>query len=175
MINGILFDMDGVLIDSEQYINKAAVEFFSRKHVKVRSEDFIPYVGAGENNYLGKVAEKYGYPIDLESAKIETYTIYGELIEGKEQALPGVIRFIKNAHKADIAMGIATSADRMKMEINLKVMGLDPAWFKVLLNGRDVERKKPYPDMYVEAAKKMGVPIEQCVVFEDAINGVQAA
>ena len=61
------------------------------------------------------------------------------------------------------------------MEINLAVMGLDPSWFQVLVHGKVIERKKPFPDIYLTAASDIGVNIGECIVFEDAINGVQAA
>ncbi|MHC1692978.1 MAG: cytidine deaminase [Sphaerochaetaceae bacterium] len=175
MITGILFDMDGVLIDSEEYICKAAVEFFHRKGVCVESEDFLPFVGAGEDRYIGGVAQKYGLELDIEQAKLDTYAIYEGLIMGKEGALPGVVRFLGNAHKAGLHMAVATSADKTKMEVNLRAMGIDRAWFEVLVNGKDITRKKPFPDIYLKAASMLGLEIGQCIVFEDAVNGVQSA
>lgn len=175
MIKGILFDMDGVLIDSEEYIAKAAIAYFKSIGVEVKAEDFLPFVGAGEDRYIGGVAEKYGVTLELEQAKLDTYDIYEKLIMGKEGALPGVVRFLANAHAAGLFMAVATSADRRKMEVNLNAMGLDPKWFKVLVNGKDIERKKPYPDIYLKAAGEMGLANGECIVFEDATNGVQAA
>lgn len=58
MLQGVLFDMDGVLVDSENFICKSAVEMFEEKGLKVKKEDFIPFVGTGENRYIGGVAEK---------------------------------------------------------------------------------------------------------------------
>ena len=147
MVKAILFDMDGVLIDSEEYISKAAIEYFHSIGVMVTGEDFVPFIGAGENRYIGGVAEKYNVAIEIEEAKLATYKIYERLIKGKEEALPGVIRFITNAHKAQIPMSVATSADPTKMEINLSVMNLDRSWFTSLVHGKDIERKKPFPDI----------------------------
>ncbi|MGE0075491.1 MAG: cytidine deaminase [Sphaerochaetaceae bacterium] len=175
MITAILFDMDGVLIDSEEYISQAAIDYFDSIGVATKPEDFIPFVGAGENRYIGGVAEKYGVDLEIEQAKLDTYDIYERLITGKESALPGVVRFLTNAHKAGLRMAVATSADKRKMEINLAVMGLDLSWFKVLINGKDIERKKPFPDIYQKAADELGVENSQCIVFEDATNGVRAA
>lgn len=175
MITAILFDMDGVLIDSEQYICEAAVQYFAGRGITVKPEDFLPFVGAGEDRYIGGVAEQYGVPVDIEQAKTDTYLIYEKLITGRKSALPGVVRFLTHAHDAGLKMAVATSADRMKMEINLKVMGLDRSWFHVLINGKDLERKKPYPDIYEKAARELGVENGACIVFEDAPNGVLAA
>ncbi|NCB01475.1 MAG: cytidine deaminase [Spirochaetia bacterium] len=175
MVKAILFDMDGVLIDSEEYISKAAIEYFHSIGVNVTPEDFVPFIGAGENRYIGGVAEKYEVNIEIEEAKLATYAIYERLIQGKEEALPGVVRFIENAHKAGIPMSVATSADPTKMEINIDVMGLDRSWFKTLVHGKDIERRKPFPDIYEKAAHDMNISPQDCIVFEDATNGVEAA
>ncbi len=68
-IKAVIFDMDGVLTDSEPLINAAAIEMFREKGLRVRAEDFIPFVGAGENRYIGGVAEKYGLAVDIHEAK----------------------------------------------------------------------------------------------------------
>ena len=59
---GVIFDMDGVLLDSEPFICKAACMMFAERGLAVKPEDFLPFVGAGENRYIGGVAEKYGLP-----------------------------------------------------------------------------------------------------------------
>ncbi len=175
MIKAVLFDMDGVLIDSEKYISQAAIAYFASLGIKVTPEDFVPFVGSGEDRYLGGVAQNYGVELDIEQAKLDTYDIYEQLIKGKEEALPGVLRFIENAHKAGLLLAIVTSADRRKMEISMEVMGLDPSWFKVLINGKDVQRKKPFADIYQLAATQLQLEAHQCIVFEDAPNGVRSA
>jgi homotetrameric cytidine deaminase len=176
MIQGILFDMDGVLLDSEAYICEAAIAFFRERGVKTAPEDFIPFVGAGENRYLGGVAEKYGIPIsDIAAAKERTYAIYGELVKGRLEPLAGVVDFIRECRCRGLKLAVATSADKTKMEINLHEIGLDHGEFDVLLNGLDVERKKPFPDIYALAAEKLGLETSDCVVVEDAPNGIEAA
>ena len=80
MIKGVLFDMDGVLVDSEEFICRAAVLMFKEKGLEVQAEDFIPFVGMGEDRYLGGVAEKYNFVIEIEEIKSRTYEIYGNII-----------------------------------------------------------------------------------------------
>lgn len=176
MINGILFDMDGVLLDSEEYICLAAIGYFAERGITAVPEDFIPFVGAGENRYLGGVAEKYGIEIeDITAAKARTYELYGELVAGKLAPLPGVQEFVRGCRKRGLKCAVATSADYTKMIINLREIGFDHGEFDVLLNGLDIERKKPFPDIYLKAAEKLSLPIGECIVFEDAPNGVEAA
>lgn len=175
MIQGVLFDMDGVLVDSEEYICRAAVQMFKEKGFKVEPEDFIPFVGAGEDRYIGGVAERYGISLDLEKDKARTYEIYGEMVEGKLGPLPGAVEFIGHVKKKNLKCAVATSADRVKMEINLKAIQIPPEEFDALINGLDVEKKKPDPEIYLRAAAEIGVDPGNCLVVEDAVNGVRAA
>src|SRR5512142_109710 len=80
VIRGVIFDMDGVLTDSEPLINAAAIAMFKERGLAVQPADFLPFVGAGEDRYIGGVAEKYGFPLDLPAAKRRTYEIYLELV-----------------------------------------------------------------------------------------------
>lgn len=175
MISGILFDMDGVLIDSEAYIAQAAILFFADKGVQASVEDFQPFVGAGEDRYIGGVAEKYGLELDLEDAKAKVYQKYAQLVLGHVGPMPGVTRFLKNARAAGLKMAVASSADRTKVEINLQAIGADLQWFDIVISGSQIKRKKPYPDIYQFAAFSLGLACDDCLVVEDAVNGVQAA
>ena len=176
MTKGYIFDMDGVLCDSEEFIAAAAIRmFWERYQTEVTVEDFEPFVGAGEDRYLGGDAEKYGISLNLESDWAETYRLYGECVKGKLQALPGVKDFIERAKAAGIRTAVATSADDVKMKTNLYEIGLDAKHFDALVNGLEVEHKKPAPDIFLEAARRLGIDPAECIVFEDAVNGVQAA
>ena len=175
MVQAVLFDMDGVLVDTERQICLAAMQMFKESGVSVQPEDFLPFVGAGENRYLGGVAEKYGVTLDIDAAKFRTYTIYGEIVHGRLEPLAGVREFIARCHAAGIKTAIATSADFMKMDINLREIGLPAETFDATVNGLEVVHKKPSPEIYLTAAQKVGIEPSHCLVVEDAINGVQAA
>ena len=175
MLKGVIFDMDGVLVDSEEYICEAAMEFFARHNLTVQPEDFIPFVGAGENRYIGGVAEKYGFYMDIELAKAETYAIYGGIVKGKLQPLSGVHDFIRECRARGLKLALASSADGIKVITNLNEIGLPPETFDVVICGQDVERKKPNPDIFLMAANKLGLEALECLVVEDAVNGVAAA
>jgi len=175
MIQAVLFDMDGVLVDTERQICLAAIQMFKELGVAVQPEDFLPFVGAGENRYLGGVAEKYGIRLDMDAAKLRTYAIYAEIVHGRLEPLAGVPQFIAHCRAKNIKTAIATSADLTKMEINLREIGLPAETFNATVNGLEVAHKKPSPEIYLTAARKVGVEAGRCLVVEDAINGVQAA
>ena len=173
---GVIFDMDGVLCDSEPFICEAAITLFMQQFgQRVKPEDFLPFVGAGENRYLGGVAEKYGITLDLERDKRLTYEIYLKLIHGRLRPLTGVVDFIATCRQRGLKLAVATSADHIKMEGNLREIQLPPETFDICVNGLEVTRKKPDPEIFQLAAQRLGLLPEHCMVVEDAPNGIQAA
>ncbi len=175
MIKGILFDMDGVLVDSESFICQAAVMMFEELGIKVSPDDFKPFVGMGENRYLGGVAEKYGLNVDIMKVKARTYEIYRTIIRGRLTPLSGVMEFITECRRRGLKLAVATSADLVKMEANLTEIHLDSGLFDATVNGLEVENKKPHPDIYIKASEKIGLGPAACLVVEDAPSGIRAA
>lgn len=178
MISAVLFDMDGVLVDSEALIAEAALQMFARKYgLAVRHDDFLPFVGAGESRYIGGVAEKYGIAIDIDEAKAATYAIYGECAGTGQRGmkiLPGAVEYLRACRSSGLRIALASAADRVKVLINLEFLGIDESAFDAVVTGGDVVRKKPFPDIYIEAARRIGVRPEECLVVEDAVNGLKA-
>ena len=173
-IEAVLFDMDGVLLDSEEYICRAGVEMFKEKGYDVAPEDFVEFTGMGENRYLGGVAAKHHIPFELEKDKARTYEIYARLVKGKLSLLPGVREFIRKCKDRGLKIALASSADRIKIEINLEETGVPQDTFHTIVSGLDIEHKKPAPDIFIKAAKLLGVEPDRCLVVEDAISGVAA-
>lgn len=173
MIRGILFDMDGVLIDSEPVILQAALSYLADIGITAKPDDFIPFIGTGDRRYLCGVGEKYGVSIDFEEAKHILFAYYQQYANDRGPA-KGVHRFIANARKAGLKLALSTSAMRMKADINLKAIGLKSEDFDMIVTGDLVKRTKPNPDIYQLSALSMGLPTDECLVIEDALNGVQA-
>ena len=173
-IKGILFDMDGVLVDSEAYIFEAARLMFAEHGVSVKPEDALPFVGTGENRYISGIGESNGFIVDIERDKARTYAIYEEVTRGKLRALPGVHSFIESCNARGLKMAVASSADRIKIAINLREIGLSAEAFDAVISGEDAERKKPFPDIYLLAAERIGIKPEDCLVVEDAVSGIAA-
>lgn len=167
--------MDGVLIDSEPFIREAAVAMFAEKGFTVQPEDFLPFTGAGEDRFIGGVAEKYGIELDPVRDKDRTYELYGEIVKGKLRPLPGVHEFIAQARSKGLKLAVASAADRVKVEINLREMRISPVTFDAVVTGSDVTHKKPDPETFLAAAARMGVEPTDCLVCEDAVNGIRAA
>ncbi len=175
MIQGVLFDMDGVLLDSEAFITEAGIQLFREKGFSVTAADFKPFTGMGEDRFLGGVAEKYSVPFDAEKDKARAYAIYEHLVAGKLTLLNGARGFIEKCKKKNLKLAVATSADEIKMRINLHETGLTESLFDSLVTGNDVRNKKPHPEIYLLAARRLSLEPVHCLVVEDAISGVDSA
>ena len=167
--------MDGVLTDSEPLINAAAIAMFRERGVVVHPDDFLPFVGTGENRYIGGVAEKHGVHLEIQAAKKRTYEIYLDLVPTQLHAFPGAVDLVRACRQAGLRTAVASSADQIKIEANLDKIGLPPAGWDAIVCAEDVVDKKPAPDIFLAAARKLGLAPTQCVVIEDAVNGIQAA
>lgn len=174
-IGAVIFDMDGVLVDSEPLINQAAIAMFRERGLTVKPEDFLPFVGTGEERYVGGVAEAYGLSIDPVEAKNRTYEIYLDLVPGQLEAFPGAVELVHGCREAGLRVAVASSADKIKVAANLQKIGLPLEFWDTVTTGEQVTRKKPAPDIFLEAARALGIEPSNCVVVEDAVNGIRAA
>lgn len=170
----VIFDMDGVLVDSEPVINQAAIQGLREFGVESKPEDFIPFIGAGEDRYIGCVAQKHGTKYKVEM-KNRVYEIYLNIVKDNIKVYEGIHSLLDNLVKDGYKIGLASSADMIKVEANLAAAQISPNIFSVLISGDDVENKKPSPDIYILAAKKIGANPSCCTVIEDALNGIEAA
>lgn len=171
----VIFDMDGVLTDSEPLINAAAIAMFLERGLRVQPEDFLPFLGTGEDRYIGGVAAHYGFPLDLAAAKRRTYEIYLQLVPDRLQAFPAARKLVLACRQAGLKTAVASSADAIKIKANLAKIDLLPDGWDALVTGEEVKSKKPAPDIFLQAARKLDTTPAHCVVLEDAVNGVQAA
>ena len=174
-MRAVIFDMDGVLTDSEPLINAAAIEMFRELGITVQPEDFLPFVGTGENRYIGGVAEKYGAKVDIVKVKARTYEIYLSMVPEKLEAFPGAVELVRQCRAQGYPCAVASSADRIKIEANLDKIGLPAETWEVVVTAEDVQKRKPDPAIFLTAAERLGIDPANCTVIEDAVNGVEAA
>ncbi|MCF7853277.1 MAG: HAD-IA family hydrolase [Candidatus Pacebacteria bacterium] len=174
MIKAVIFDMDGVLTDTEPVINAAAIAGLKEYGVHAEPVDFHPFVGMGEDRYIGGVAEKYGVDYDP-AMKTRVYEIYLDILPRMVTPIAGVRELVLALRDAAVPVAVATSADEIKMKANLEAVDLPLDWFATLVTGEDVQHKKPHPEIYVRAAAKLSIEPNACCVVEDATNGVKAA
>lgn len=174
-LRGVIFDMDGVLVASEPFTAEASMRLFAEKGYTVGREEFRPFVGMGEERFLGGVAERRGIPFDPVADVARMYQIYLEIIPGRLQPLNGATQFVAECAARGLALAVASSAHAIKVEGNLAALGLPASRFDAVVTGCQVARKKPAPDIFQEAARRLGLEPGCCLVVEDAIAGVEAA
>ncbi|CAA7055136.1 unnamed protein product [Microthlaspi erraticum] len=177
-VSAVLFDMDGVLCNSEDLSRRAAVDVFTEMGVEVTADDFVPFMGTGEARFLGGVASVKGVEgFDPDAAKKRFFEIYLDKYAKPESGIgfPGALELVTECKKRGLKVAVASSADRIKVDANLKAAGLDITMFDAIVSADAFENLKPAPDIFLSASKILGVPTSECVVIEDALAGVQAA
>ncbi len=173
--DALVFDMDGVLCDSEPFIAAAAAEALRRRYgITVTRDDFAPFIGAGDDRFILGGAEVHGVSADLAIDKPLTYEIYLAMVAVSLQPVPGVHAFLDEARAAGLRLALATGSDRPKLQGNLDAIGIGEQAFEVVVSAEDITRKKPDPETFLAAIARLGLPAERCLVVEDARNGVLA-
>ncbi len=170
---GVIFDMDGVLVDS------AAAHFQSwlllaREHGgKVTEEEFNRTFGQQNRDIIPML---FGQVSDarLNQLADRKEQIYRDLIRGEPPIVPGAVELVHNLHDAGARLAVGSSGPRENIELVLDAMGVRGR-IRVVVSGDDVTRGKPDPQVFTMAADRLNVPASRCVVIEDAPAGVEAA
>ncbi|CAF1727856.1 unnamed protein product [Brassica napus] len=177
-VSAVLFDMDGVLCNSEDLSRRAAVDVFTEMGVEVTVDDFVPFMGTGEAKFLGGVASVKGVQgFDPDAAKKRFFEIYLDKYAKPESGIgfPGALELVTECKNRGLKVAVASSADRVKVDANLAAAGLSLSMFDAIVSADAFENLKPAPDIFLAASKILGVPTSECIVIEDALAGVQAA
>lgn len=179
---GIIFDVDGVIADTEAVNAEVSIKMF-RDHFglpNVQRSDFEEGIGKGAAAYVLAAARCHNRELTPEEVEKATRIRQESFIERLRQRplppSPGVMELIQDALSSPdrFALAIATSSTREKSMAVLESVGI-PISKMAYVNGDEVTHKKPDPELFVLAAKKVGLACERCVVIEDAPNGIEAA
>ena len=170
----ILFDMDGVLIESEFLMRHSAILALAEYGIEAKHEDFVEFTGMGEDKFVGGVAEKYGHTYTFDM-KEKAYDYFGANVKEMAHVPNGVKEMLQALHAKGFTMAVCSAADLRKVRYNIQAIGVDESIFSALVTGSDVARKKPFPDIYLEGARRIGMEPKDCLVIEDAVSGIQAA
>lgn len=170
----LIFDMDGVIIDSTQAHVAAWQQYLAEHGIEV------PDLAArmlGKHN--DEIVKEFFAGVEMTREQMAAHgarkeALYRRRIEPgfKDLLVPGVTDFIRR--HAALPLGVASNAEPANVEFVLEMAGLRGC-FRALVNGHDVERPKPHPDIYLKAAELLGVEPARCIVFEDSETGVEAA
>lgn len=189
MLELVIFDMDGVLVDSEPAITQASIESLRENFgIEAKHSDFKEFTGMGDDKFIQGVAEKYGKSYDV-NLKLRAYEIYTAKKE-RVKVFPKAKKLIQNLNNIGLKCAVASASDLVKVKVNIKKIKLGKSIkiittdttenFKVkrplyIITGSDVKNKKPDPEIFLKAAETVGISPQNTIVIEDAVSGVKAA
>jgi len=170
----VIFDMDGLLLDSERVARELIQAASAAMGWPMSDELFATLVGVPEDGSRLLLANAYGPAFDYDELHRRYHaardTRYGDRLPLK----PGALAIVEQVHRLGSPCAVATSTIRRYAEPELAAAGILP--LLATLVGRDaVPRGKPFPDLYLEAARRLGQPPSNCLALEDSYNGVRAA
>ncbi len=174
MIRAVIFDLDGLLIDSEPLSQEAwqqAARLYGGEMTPALSQRLL---GLRQIEGAGLVRETLGLHVSAEVLRVRRNDLFMKLFPGRIKPMPGAREILEELRRRAMPCGLATSAERRYVTAVLAELRLD-ATFAARVVADDVTRGKPFPDAYALAAGRLGVPSPACLVLEDAPNGVAAA
>lgn len=177
MLRAVIFDMDGVIIDSEPAHVKFENQIFKSLGITVTDGDHMAYVGTTSHFMWETLRVKNNLSQSLEELVSNDRNKYLEYLKSDKNEIvliEGVREFIKELHNKGVKLAIASSSPLDVIRIVVKRYELDE-FFDELVTGDFVENSKPAPDIFLYAANKLGVRSEECIVIEDSCNGSKAA
>ncbi|HVA10930.1 MAG TPA: HAD family phosphatase [Candidatus Dormibacteraeota bacterium] len=172
----IIFDMDGVIVDSEP-LHIAHLHGYLRKIGVVEPESFSQSLkGVSARDSWQLLIENFNLEQDIETLIEDARRSYVDYLESLAAlpVIPGAIQLVKALHSKGYRLALGSSAAPKRIELFLHKLKLQK-YFEKVVSGDDVKRSKPAPDIFLKAAELMKVKPSNCVVIEDANNGVVAA
>lgn len=172
----VIFDMDGVLVDTEPIYVDICRSLFKKLDVKISNERLQSYVGIPAHRMWSELSGDFrlGYSVD-ELIRREKAEQRDRLLGLSEiPMVSGVAAFIEKLHRSEIAVGVASSSSRDTIRIILTKTGLHP-YFEAIISGEDVEQGKPAPDIFLKACAFLNRKPIDCIVIEDSPHGIKGA
>ncbi|WP_371226077.1 HAD family hydrolase [Roseovarius sp. 2305UL8-3] len=170
----VLFDCDGVLVDSEPITNRLLRDDLAAHGLDVPLEQIMTLSVGGTMEGVAEAARQRGAILPDDWVD-RFYQIMFAGLEHEVEAVPGVSAVLDHLIAAGIGIAVGSNGPRAKMDITLHRTGLMDRLFPHIYSARDLAHPKPAPDVYLHAARQLGVAPRACVVVEDSASGAQAA
>jgi len=173
----VIFDMDGVIVDSEHIHHELEQQMFEQLGIVVTPAEHQSFTGQTVQTMWGALKERHNLPQTVEELRaIKRRLFFAELDspDCRVMLVDGAERFIRQCREAGFKMAVASSSFTEHVELMIGRFGLK-SWFDGLFGGDFVQHSKPEPDLFLYAAAQLGVDPSDCVVIEDSANGVLAA
>lgn len=176
MVQCVIFDMDGVIIDSEPIHQECERRMFGLLGIDISNEEHNSLVGATDETMWSTLGKMHHLPISITEAIQLKKSLYLEYLKREThiEPLPYVNKLIANFYEHGFLLAVASSSPHEQIDFILKKFELK-RYFHTIVSGEDVKEGKPHPEIFLKAARAVGVPPCSCAVIEDSYNGVTAA
>ncbi|MFV5687971.1 HAD family hydrolase [Flavobacterium sp. ZT3R25] len=176
MIQTVIFDMDGVIVDTEPVHRYAYFKQFDELNIAVTEDLYTSFTGNSTRNIFQKLKEKFNLEHDVEDLILRKRSIFNDAFDSKEdlELLEGVEKLIKELHENGIQLILASSASKVTIERVFRRFKLHE-YFTHVVSGEDFPKSKPHPAIFEHAASLSIAPKVNCIVIEDSTNGIKAS
>lgn len=174
-VEAVIFDMDGVIFDTESVYLDIWTKVFNKYKYKLERDVYISVMGTGRKNVMKVFTNRYGEDLPILDMYKEKDEMLLQVIEsGQVPMKKGANEILKSLKDSGFKIALATSAKRERLKKQLKMSEIE--WiFDTIVCGDDVINGKPNPEIFLKAAKNISVNPENCVVIEDSVAGIKAA
>jgi len=172
-MKAVIFDMDGVLIDSEKFHQQAEIQSLARIGVQVTPADLKPFAGASRELFRRGLSERFGNHLDWDAFFAEKDRLLFDLMQ-EVRPVPGVLTWLRDLRAQGLRLAVATSSQRRFLDFILKRFSWDDT-FEQTVSANEITHSKPHPEIFLKAAELLCLDPADCAAVEDSINGVRAA
>lgn len=171
----VIFDMDGLLIDSEPYWNQAATEVFKQYGKKLSAEEYATTTGLRTSEFVAWWLKDYKFDdTELKKAGRQIIELVIEKVKSNPKPLPGVHYIINFFEERNFKIGLATSSPVELVNAVTPLLGIEP-YLQTICSAENLDYGKPHPQVYLNCAAQLNASPLECICFEDSFNGMIAA
>ncbi|MBO2519666.1 HAD family hydrolase [Limnochorda sp.] len=175
MLRALVLDLDGTIVDTETAIFRAWEEVYRRRGARLPQEEWLKAVGSSQARFdpVAYLAHQLGQAVDRAQVEAEADALAAHEVR-QLGPRPGVVELVHAAQAEQLLLAVASSSPRAWVDARLEQVGLAGA-IPVRATADDVAQVKPAPDLFLEAARRLGIEPAQALVVEDSVHGARAA